>query len=182
MILPHERRRICFYTYVRHADHALRIMKERLRTGHALDFQDLVSRFTLDSATEFFFGHDVGTLSAGLPYPPSSDLAKLTAHARTSGGDVFAGAFLAGQEATAERTFRGHLWALFEPWEDEVGRHMEVVNGFVDPIVKRALDEKRERERQGKQDPEKGTSEDSEDTLLAHLVAQSDGEPHNKYG
>ena len=43
-------------------------MKERFRNGHALDFQDLISRFTLDSATEFLFGHCVHSLRHDLPY------------------------------------------------------------------------------------------------------------------
>ncbi len=31
--------------------------------------QDVVARFTFDSATEFLFGKDVESIAAGLPYP-----------------------------------------------------------------------------------------------------------------
>jgi hypothetical protein len=61
-----------FEIFDRHAADAIEQVKERMRQGHAVDvqvrihttnphlvlivFQDVVSRFTLDSATEFLFG------------------------------------------------------------------------------------------------------------------------------
>jgi hypothetical protein len=42
-----------FELFARHADEALKKLRDRLREGEAVDAQDLVSRFTLDSATEF---------------------------------------------------------------------------------------------------------------------------------
>ena len=61
-----------FEIFDRHAADAIRQVKERMREGYAVDiqvsiqdpplpifltfFQDVVSRFTLDSATEFLFG------------------------------------------------------------------------------------------------------------------------------
>nr|AAL67905.1 cytochrome P450 monooxygenase pc-1 [Phanerodontia chrysosporium] len=45
-----------FETFNRHAEEAILKMKERLREGFAVDFADLISRFTLDAATEFLFG------------------------------------------------------------------------------------------------------------------------------
>jgi len=61
-----------FEIFDRHAADAIKQVKERMREGYAVDiqvgiravlchpfltvFQDVVSRFTLDSATEFLFG------------------------------------------------------------------------------------------------------------------------------
>ena len=45
---------------------------------HAL--QDIASRITLDSATEFLFGQDVQSLSTGLPYLFYSPLSQSSAH------------------------------------------------------------------------------------------------------
>lgn len=46
--------------------------EERLRGGNAIDFQDLVSRFTFDSATEFLIGHDVRVPTVADGLPPSN--------------------------------------------------------------------------------------------------------------
>ncbi|KAK6988131.1 cytochrome P450 [Favolaschia claudopus] len=58
-----------FEIFAHHADRAIERMKERLREGYALNFQDLAGRFTMDSATSFLFGSCVDSLSAPLPYP-----------------------------------------------------------------------------------------------------------------
>ena len=47
-------------------------MISRLNEGYAVDFQDLIARFTLDAATEFLFGHCVDSLSGDLPFPHSA--------------------------------------------------------------------------------------------------------------
>lgn len=70
--------------------------------------QDLVSRFTLDSATEFLFGHCVHSLSAGLPYspnfpPPPGAIVNNEANP----ANQFAKAFGEAQNLIARR---GHLW------------------------------------------------------------------------
>ncbi|KAK7022685.1 cytochrome P450 [Favolaschia claudopus] len=58
-----------FEIFAHHADRAIERMKERLREGYAVNFQDLAGRFTMDSATSFLFGSCVDSLSAPLPYP-----------------------------------------------------------------------------------------------------------------
>lgn len=40
-----------------HAEIALRVAKDRLSAGYTIDFQDLISRFTHDSATESPFAN-----------------------------------------------------------------------------------------------------------------------------
>ncbi|KAF9016963.1 cytochrome P450, partial [Hymenopellis radicata] len=63
-----------FDNFERHTTSSIALIKARLQEGHPVDFQDVVSRFTLDSATEYLFGKDVESLSAGLPYPPLSNI------------------------------------------------------------------------------------------------------------
>ena len=75
-----------FALFDRHAEEAIALVKQRLREGHPVDFavppsakiellhhsplaQDLFSKFTMDSATEFLFGMNVHSLSGGLAYP-----------------------------------------------------------------------------------------------------------------
>ena len=65
--------------------------------------------------------------------------------------------------------FRGVLWALFEFWKDEVETHMDVVREFVDPIVERAVEKKK----QGKMEKDVNAAE--EQTLLSHMVSLTDG-------
>ena len=58
-----------FEIFDRHADLAVSTLKERFNHGIAVDVQDLLSRYTMDTATEFMFGQDVESLSGELPYP-----------------------------------------------------------------------------------------------------------------
>lgn len=130
-----------------------------------------MSRFTLDSATEFLFGNCVESLSAGLPYPHNA--AYIPSIQRTAKGDAaneFAGAFLKAQEVISVRERSGWVWPLFEIASDKSYEPMQIVNAYIEPIVKEALRKKRESPVQ-----EKGIDTDSEhDTLLDHLVNVTD--------
>lgn len=125
-----------FDIFDRHADDALVKAKHRLAEGHLIDFQDLVSRFTLDSATEFLFGHDVRSLSAALPYPPSSPFA-FSGEQHSS--DRFVTAFLQGQLQTSLRTRFGLNWPLAEFFQDRIRKPRQIVDEFVAPIIEEAL-------------------------------------------
>jgi len=146
-------------------------IRERLREGHAFDFQDVMSRFTLDSATEFLFGRSVESLSAGLPYPHNASFVPQVSH--TVKGDAaneFASAFLQAQNVISKRERYGWVWPLMEMLKDESHYPMQVVNAYLEPIVKEALERK-------KSLPAKETvSEDEYETLLDHLVSVTDGE------
>ncbi|KAF8893047.1 cytochrome P450 [Infundibulicybe gibba] len=114
-----------FDNFERHADSALLQAKTRLAEGYAIDFQDLVSRFTLDSATEFLFGTDVCSLSAGLPYPETASKS-----------------FMAGQIKLGIRFGFGLNWPLFEFWRDNIKPHRAVVDNFVEPLLAKAIERK----------------------------------------
>ena len=159
------------YIDYNHTDLAIRKMKERFRNGHALDFQELVSRFTLDSATEFLFGNCVHSLMMDLPYayndPPSPEIAQTAAGATAK----FSQAFTGVQEALAVRLRIGWSWIFSEVFKDTTRKHMEVVSAYIQPIVEEAL--RKKRSAAGKAGSDK-TTED-EETLLDHLVKQTEG-------
>ncbi|KAK7445180.1 Protein kinase alk2 [Stygiomarasmius scandens] len=149
--------------FERHAEETLSVMAERLASGHAIDFQDAVARFTLDSATEFLFGKSVDSTSAGLPYPPS------TSHALSSDffnhpSTKFVTAFQEGQEVITLRGIRGKYWRFFEFWQDEAAKHRKVVEGFIAPILDNALQNRKNDLASGE------VKEIEEETFLEHLV------------
>ncbi|KAH9858786.1 cytochrome P450 [Lenzites betulinus] len=155
-----------FDIFDRHALDSISQLKTRMKEGYAVDWQDLVSRFTLDSATEFLFGKDVRSLSAGLPYPPTSDMARI--QTSKSDADEFALAFLHAQIASAKRGRYQEAWGLTEFWKDKVNTRKAAIDKFINPILKDALREKAER----KQDNDSKVSE--EDTLLSQLLKVTD--------
>ena len=135
----------------------------------------MISRFTLDSATEFLFGKDVCSLSAGLLHPPNSPLAKDDAFENHPANRFFH-AFLAAQSATSSRQRVGLSWQLSEFWSDRVKKHMHVCHKFIDPILQEALSKKKALKEAGLV-PEKNDKETVEgETLLDHLVNYTEGE------
>ncbi|KAF8654871.1 hypothetical protein AX16_003332 [Volvariella volvacea WC 439] len=158
-----------FDIFDRHAEDALHQIRTRLREGYPVDFQDVISRFTLDSATEYLLGHDVKSLSAGLPYPHYSHLYQTPQGLASSHpANKFAQALFAAQVHTAARARYGEKWPLFEFWKDKVKGPMKIVHEFIEPILYDAIAAK-------KQMQIRGVSENKEsDTLLEQLVSSTD--------
>lgn len=123
-----------------------------------------MARFTLDSATEFLFGKDVGSLGANLPYPAGSPLAQDPAILNHP-SNVFVRAFMQGQMATAYRSRLGMNWPLKEFWSDKVLPHRRLVDEFVNPIL-----ENRKRERLAMTANIEKSGDWEAETLLDHLI------------
>ncbi|KAF5326502.1 hypothetical protein D9611_000513 [Ephemerocybe angulata] len=158
-----------FDLFDRHSDQVLVKLKERLREGHAIDFQDLMLRFTIDTATEFLFGNCVHALSAGLPYPPKA--AYVPPQQQDPAGRIaneFSAAFLRSQEIISVRERSGWLWPLSEIWEDKTIEPMKVVNAYLEPIIHEAV----ERRKNTLPNEDKQAEKESEDnqTLLDSLM------------
>ena len=153
-----------FELFDRHADQVVSKMKERFKEGIAVDVQDVLSRFTLDTATEFLFGQSVKSLSADLPYPSTYKKAS----PRTHPSDEFTFAFDRAQEHLFLRVIYGKLWPLVEFWEDIIAKDKKTINKFTDPLIQAALEKKK---------AAKGVYEVDRDesTLLDHHVHQIDG-------
>ena len=169
-----------FENFDRHADATLKLMKARFQEGFPVDVQDAIARFTLDSATEFLFGHDVQSLASALPYPyykssPSSDP---ESHIPSSQADTFTRAFGQAQMLTAFRSRFGEHWPLAEFWKNKTEEQMDVVKEFLNPILTEAINKKHEKIAAGEliiTDETKGREVQEGETLLDHLVNYTDG-------
>ncbi|KAI0779781.1 cytochrome P450 monooxygenase pc-2 [Fomes fomentarius] len=157
-----------FEMFDRHADLTIRKMKERFASGHALDFQDLIARFTLDSATEFLFGTCVHSLKNHLPYPYNDPVGTHTVRVLST-AERFAEAFLGAQAVLGTRLRMGWAWHLQELFKDASAEHMEAVNAYLQPILDEAIRKNKAAISQG-QVNEKGDQDRENETLLDHLV------------
>jgi hypothetical protein len=169
-----------FDIFDRHSEDAIGQMKDRLKEGFPVDFQDVVSRFTLDSATEFLFGHNVCSLAAGLLYPPTHPLVDtLNVQLRDHPSNKFTYALSEAQRTTALRARFGINWPLNEFWVDEVVEHMKVVGETIDPILREAVGAKRKKTVAGgggdfKLSGDMQREAQDGETLLDHLVNYTD--------
>lgn len=153
-----------FDIFDRHSDLVISRLRERTTSGISVDIQDLLSRYTMDTATEFLFGQDVKSLSGGLPYPSTH---KGYTPSRDHPSDKFTSAFNRAQEYVFPRGFFAKAWRLAEFWEDKVAAQMNITYQFIDPLIHAAL----QRKRDAKGVHDEGNSE----TLLDHLVQQTEG-------
>jgi hypothetical protein len=128
--------------------------------------QDVFSRFTLDSSTDFLFGNDVRSLSAGLIYPPGAGVHS-SSGAAGHPANVFADAFLKAQAISASRVHLYDNWPLASFWKDDLTKELDTISEFIDPIVFKALEAKRGRG--------KTLDVDGDVTLLDQMVQLTDG-------
>ncbi|KAM6500143.1 cytochrome P450 monooxygenase pc-1 [Amanita muscaria] len=167
------RNRISDYEiFDRHAQTVISQIKTRLNEGYAVEFQDLMCRFTLDTTTEFLFGTCVHSLSAGLPYP--HNIVSTTTHGAdstaTASSMAFSDAFFDALRGISTRQRYGWAWPLREISGDQTQKPMKIVDGYIQPIIKEALAKKRAEKMDEK--GREGTSDHLEEgeTLLDHLV------------
>lgn len=156
------------------ADHAIKKLKARFNEGYAVDFQDLIARFTLDSATEFLFGQCVDSLSTTLPYPWNADPALQKREKSTA--EDFVQAFALAQDAIAFRVRVGNIWPWYELFNDKTVEPMRVVDAYLVPILERALEKARKEKEVGLAGDSKLGEVDEDDTLLDHLVRFTQGQ------
>ncbi|GBE84577.1 cytochrome P450 monooxygenase pc-3 [Sparassis latifolia] len=154
-----------FELFDRHTEEAIMKMKERLHEGRGIDFQDLIARFTLDSATEFLFGHCVHSMESPLPYPHNVITSHTVAKSQSS---EFAVAFGEALQVLSIRARSGWTWGLFEVFQNKTDKFMKVVDLFLDPILKDALSKKEMRMKEASKQEEK-LDEDNE-TMLDHMT------------
>ncbi|KAJ3013411.1 hypothetical protein NUW54_g1605 [Trametes sanguinea] len=161
-----------FEVFDRHADSAIKKMKERFRLGHAVDFQDVMSRFTLDSATEFLFGKCVNSLKDTLPYSYNDPKADKIVEEQTV-AKCFATALAEAQRVVSTRPRASHAWRLFEFWQDKTAEPMRIVNEFIQPILEEAITKHRAAMGERQSGGNDSKDEDGK-TLLDHLVYITD--------
>ena len=123
-----------------------------------MHIQDIASRFTLDSACEFLLGTSINTLEDPLPRPDGDG------HLTTA-TNVYARAFANAQVVIASRGRLGMFWRFSEFFKDKTKDDMVIIKGYIEPIVKAAIDKR------GEGDFAQGR----EVSLLDHLVNVTDG-------
>ena len=128
------------------------VRMSNLRPGQFINFEDLAARFTIDTASEFLFGHNLDTLSY-----------------RAQGFDSFMDALVNIQRITFERSIRGGLWPLFEPFGDRSKKYGDIIKEWITPLVERALEHERMMSEKGQQ------VQDDRGTFLEHLAHSYDG-------
>ncbi|KAJ3737799.1 cytochrome P450 [Lentinula guzmanii] len=158
-----------FDIFKRHADDIISAMKKRLAEGYPIEFQDAIGRFTLDSATEFLFGKDVGSLGAGLQYPKGAPI-EIDLSSFNHPSNIFVRAFTQGQAQAALRGRRGDMWPLAEFWSDKVRIHREEVDKFTNPILEERRKSHLARSKESVEIGEDGEGE----TFLDHLIRSTD--------
>ncbi|KAF9491473.1 cytochrome P450 [Pleurotus eryngii] len=165
-----------FDLFDRRAEIVIQKMRERSRQGLAIDFQDLMGRFTLDSATEFLFGSCVHSLNGRLPYPYNKQVLHYSnSQPSEEAADKFSDAFLQAQLIIAGRERMGWTWPLTEIWGDRTNEHMKVIDAFIAPIIKDAVQKKGLADKQkgltgAATDVEKKDDIGDDETLLDSLV------------
>lgn len=165
-------------------------MKERFNEGYAIDFQvcllelkhknnhansdqDLISRFTMDTATQFLFGSCVNSLHAMLPYPYFVE--RESAAQPNSAADKFAESFRDAQWGISMRTRSVWLWPWFELFSDRTKKPMQVVDNFLKPIIEEALYKRAMFEKTNNQSEKPEDEQDSE-TLLDSIVRSTNSQ------
>jgi cytochrome P450 len=162
-----------FEIFDKHSRIALDIVQVRLNEGVAIDMQDLVSRYTMDSATRYLFSDDVQSLFAPLPYPPTLETSFNKSNTASSHpSDVFCRAFALGQELVVQRIAQGKNWPLFEFWTDSVLEQRNKLSSYIEPILERALEKKRLRVGSGEKIENKAENWNS---MLEYLVERTEG-------
>ena len=140
-----------------------------------------MSRFTLDSASEFLFGRCTHALSGDLPFPhnvyPKFSSTHRTSTTSAPGSTVlkaarsateFAHSIHEAQEIVATRDRYGWTWPLTEILSDKSKKSMDVVNAYLAPIIADAIRKRAENEGKEKE-------EGDEETLIDHLVGLTSG-------
>ncbi|KAJ7279509.1 hypothetical protein C8J57DRAFT_1221171 [Mycena rebaudengoi] len=133
-----------FDIFDHHAEAVISVLKQRLREGYSVDFQDLIGRFTMDTATEFLFGQRPSRSPHNVARPPA--VAHLTEGGNkesTHMANEFIAAFNESMQFIAERGYLGEIWPLWEMFEDKTVKPMKVVGAFLDPVIHATVEKKR---------------------------------------
>lgn len=165
-----------FHIFDQTSAKALNLIANRAVAGAPIDVQDLLQRFTLDSAALFLWGHALNTLDLPLTQPGRVVLGP-KGSAPADGGsewDVFTNAFETLAVLITRRGVQGDTWPLLELFKDKTEEPIQVIMDWLEPLVRRALDRKTKR-REASWGDAKVSSRDDETVFLDYLADQSDG-------
>jgi hypothetical protein len=155
---------------------ALNLIANRAAAYAPIDVQDLLQRFTLDSAALFLWGHALNTLDLPLTQPGRVVLGP-KGSAPADGGsewDEFTNAFETVAVLITRRGVQGDTWPLLELFKDKTEEPIQVIMDWLEPLVRRALDRKAKR-MEASGGGAKVSSHDDETVFLDYLTDRSDG-------
>ncbi|KAJ7751591.1 cytochrome P450 monooxygenase pc-1 [Mycena metata] len=133
-----------FDIFDRHANDVISLLKQRMKEGYAVDFQDLIGRFTMDSASEFLFNSCVHSLKANLPYPHNVPFPPVQSNTPEAQAAIkFTDAFSEAMLRISEREVLGRIWPLFEIFGDRTAKPMRAISEYLDPVIEAAMEKKR---------------------------------------
>jgi hypothetical protein len=154
----------------------LNLIANRAAAYAPIDVQDLLQRFTLDSAALFLWGHALNTLDMPLTQPGRVVLGP-KGSAPADGGsewDEFTNAFETVAVLITRRGVQGDTWPLLELFKDKTEEPIQVIMDWLEPLVRQALDRKAKRVEASGGDA-KVSSHDDETVFLDYLTDRSDG-------
>ncbi|KAJ6513501.1 cytochrome P450 monooxygenase pc-1 [Mycena vulgaris] len=133
-----------FDIFDRHAAEVISLLKGRVNAGYAVDFQDLIGRFTMDSASEFLFNSCVDSLKANLPYPHNVSFPPPQSNSPDAQAALkFTDAFSEVMVQISKREVLGRIWPLFELFGDKTAGPMKAIGEYLDPVIANAMEKKR---------------------------------------
>ncbi|KAI0056481.1 cytochrome P450 [Artomyces pyxidatus] len=157
----------------------LDLIEGRSNQKQPIDLQDLLSRFTLDSAALFLWGTALDTLDQPLTEPGKVKLGPKGSIAIDGRGefDEFTEAFERVAVLITRRGVQGDTWPLLELFEDKTEEPIQVILRWMEPLVKKAVAKKEQMKRDGVV-----VDAHSEDAVfLDYLAQQSDDVEHIRY-
>ncbi|KAJ7281436.1 cytochrome P450 monooxygenase CYP63 [Mycena rebaudengoi] len=166
-----------FEIFERTSSTALDLISTRSRDSLPIDIQDLVSRFTLDSASEFLFGMKLNTLSQPLTQPGKAKLGpkgSIPIDGATE-FDEFTEAFERVAVIITRRGTQGDTWPLLELFEDKTEDSISTIMNWMEPMVKKAVSEKERRSQAGVE------TAAGENVFLDFLASKTNDVEHIRY-
>lgn len=148
-------------------------MQSRSRDGLPIDIQDLVSRFALDSASEFLFGIKLDTLSQPLTVPGKVKLGpkgSIPSEGATK-FDEFTEAFERVAVVITRRGVQGATWPLLELFKDKSEDAIATIMSWMEPVVEQAMAKNDRRKEAGFEIAA------NDHVFLDFLASKTDGKP-----
>jgi hypothetical protein len=155
----------------------LNLIASRAAADAPIDIQDLLQRFTLDSAALFLWGTALNTLDQPLTQPGRVVLGpKGSAPADgTSEWDVFTNAFETVAVLITRRGVQGDTWPLLELFKDKTEEPIQVIMDWLEHLVNKAMTRKAKRMEANKGGAKVVSARDEDTVFLDYLAAQTDG-------
>jgi hypothetical protein len=164
-----------FHIFEQTSAKTLNLIANRAAADAPIDIQDLLQRFTLDSAALFLWGTALNTLDLPLTQPGRVVLGP-KGSAPVDGAtewDVFTDAFETVAVLITRRGVQGDTWPLLELFKDNTEEPIQVIMDWLEPLVNEAMARKAKRvEADG---GVKVSSRDDDTVFLDYLASTTDG-------